>query len=742
MTKRRPLALGAAAAIGFGSLFFATPAAFAQEEVEQPIVDQTEEQAQAETATEATAEAKPDAQKAVKVQPDEDSQEAIEFLEDLEDVTGESVFAFGTDAGNTRTLLADINAPEDVKAELVAAVEADKSGNFDRVAFGEPAVPYAATDVTGGAGYYSYQGDAIESGCSFGFSAFDGNGAPVMLTAGHCAKDGALDNIQVQLPSDARAAGGGFIGTTNGTGVLGQFGFSQYGGPGNEPGPAPGSAPLFEAPEGVDATFTDIGVIENIGDQFDLLPAVTDWSTADQEDLSLGTTKITAAGDPRKGNVSKSGATTGDTDGDTVVEGVFKDQNNNYVDVEILDGYLPIGGRWVHGFLSDAYGQPGDSGGAVYQGNTAVGLVSGGPEDGSYLWATRLLDGIEQTDDSYEVALHIDAPEVVSHQNGAVLEPGETIRGTAASNATDFSYSFQPNAGSGGQVQDGKWSFQAPQEPGEYTATIGTSNGHSRSESVTLTFTVEAAAVAAPAITSPANGSTVEAPVTEITGTGVAGATLNMTGDVTSEVEVGEDGNWSVPTDLAEGEYTVLVTQTVEGETSREVTSSFTVVKKDEPPVDKVEIAVTSIEDGAEYTLANAPTSVSGTATPGATVTGSLDADNGEFKAVADAKGNWSADLGYKPALGAYTLEATASLDGETSKTVTVDFTIVESNGSGGGGDDNGKGNGGGDDDLAATGFDIVSMAPYIAGAALMALLGAAAILVAARRQKGLTDEN
>ncbi|WP_449276907.1 LPXTG cell wall anchor domain-containing protein [Leucobacter sp. GX24907] len=745
MTKRRPLALGAAAAIGFGSLFFAAPTAFAEDEVDQPVIDQTEEQAPAED--EAAADPK-DSESEDQDAKSEDEDPQLEAAEAIEQADL-PIIAFGENAnGETLVYTAEQVSKTEEQAMQTFALDAgaiDKGETIkviaDRVS--EPGTPYAANDVVGGAGYLSLEGDTLASACSMGFTAWTPSGDPAILTAAHCTADGTFDNTVRSIPSEQPAHLGEGAGDEQWAPLeqtlLGAFGFSQFGGPGNADGQDDSRWP--DDPESPDSAESyDLAVIENIDDSFNLLPEVTDWSTAGSDDLSGSTTEITSVGAPTIGDVSKSGRTTGKTDGTITDEDITRGYHRLWASNEPGETRW----RWVKGFASSVQSAGGDSGGAVYQGGKAVGVVSGGAgndDRGELTWAS-LLDEVPAELEGYEVALHIDAPEVTSDENGAELEPGEEISGTAPSNATDISYSFQPNSGAGGPVEDGAWSLNAPEEPGEYTLTITATNGHSHSESTTFDFTVAEAAVAAPAITSPADGSSVEGPVETIEGTGIAGATLTMTGDVESEVEVDENGNWSVPTELTEGEYSITVQQSVDGEDSRTVSATFTVTGDDEePPVEDVEIGISSIENGAEYTLANAPTAVSGTATAGATVTGSLDAENGEFEAVADADGNWTAELGYEPALGGYTLEATASLDGETSDTVSVDFTIVDGNG--GGGDEGGNGGEGDNgDELPDTGFDAMSMAPYIAGAALMALLGAAAILMTARRQRGLSDES
>lgn len=759
MTKRRPLALGAAAAIGLGSLFFATPA-LAEEEASLPVTDQTEEQA---PATEESTDESQGSDDAAELSEAEaaDLERVLEKTAASEDVT---VSAAGVTHGGEMIIVTveeegAIDESDPVIAELLSAVEEVTDRDVEHKTAPEVGTPLADTDVVGGAGYLSYEGDTLASACSIGFTGWAPDGEPALITAGHCTGDGALDNTRLSIPSEQPAHLGDDAGDAqwddNGTGVLGQFGFNQFGGPGNadvqDPTAYPGEG---NDEDSVDST--DIGVIDVTGD-FDLTPQVTDWSTAADDDLAAGiAADITQVGDPVPGDVSKSGRTTGLTQSTIGADDIVDGYQLMYASVENPD---PEELRWVRGF--QAYGLEvagGDSGGAVFQGETAIGVVSGHAQDsegGEYLWGTSLTHGIGLTG-GYEVALFVDTPEVTSHSEGAELEPGETISGTAPSNADTVSYSWVDDAGSSVDVADGEWSIEGPSEPGDYTLSYSARSGENdSSETVEFNFTVVESAVAAPAVTSPADGSTVEAPVESIEGTGIAGATLTMDGDVSSEVDVDEDGNWSVPTSLDEGEYTISVFQTVDGEDSRTISSSFTVGEDDETPAS---VEVTSIEDGAEFPVSDAPTSVSGSAEPGETVVvevaqgdGSGDAGSTQAETPGNTlavevgeDGTWTHALDYEPEVGAYTLAYGYEGDDDLD---TLGFTLVE--------DDNGEtpppgededppgdeggdnGNKGGDDDLAATGLSSISLLPYIGAAFAMLLLGTAVTLLVARRQQG-----
>lgn len=724
MTKRRPLALGAAATIGFGSLFFAAPAL--ADEDQTPKSDSG-----LQVSGEANAE--------VPVQADEQDLKAIDSAQAFEDATGGEAVAVDTAVEGGITLLVSKDKKTDKVVEYAEAAAKGEVDGVKQILFTETAEPYAATDVVGGAGYIMDVPGGI-SACSVGFPAWGPENEPALLSAGHCAGDGSSSNIGMSKPSTEPAVGGeGY--ESNGTGKAGDFGFYRYGGPGdNNPG----------ADE--DPASTDISVIEISNPDLKLHGAVTDWSTAAADDLAAGTIEISGVADPASGEVSKSGRTTGFTSGDTTV--MLEDQDGNPVEGEILDGWLQIGGRWVHGFISDAKGAPGDSGGAVIQGDKAVGLVSGGPDDSSWMWATRLNDALAQVEGEYEVAVHVDAPTLESPNDGDTVAPGSDIVLQAPANADSIGVSTAPNTGSSEPVdENGQVVLQAPSEEGSVTYTVNSQAGKSSSESLEFTLNVEEAAIAAPAITSPEDGSTVEAPVEAITGTGVAGATVTVTGAVEDSATVDDEGNWTVPADLSEeGDYSVTASQELEGETSAEVSSNFTV---EEAAVAPEAPKVSSIGDGDVFGHEDAPTGVSGTGVPGAEVNVTLapaaEGDGAEalvaeggFTATVDAEGNWTAEFGEAVDPGAYRLAATQTVEDLTSDATTLGFEVTGADNGAGGGADGGDGDNGagGDDeagtddgDLANTGG--TSMLPYALGAVLLLGAGGASILIARRKTAG-----
>lgn len=261
----------------------------------------------------------------------------------------------------------------------------------------------------------------------------------------------------------------------------------------------------------------------------------------------------------------------------------------------------------------------------------------------------------------------------------------------------------------------------------------------------------------APVITAPETGSEQTEAVTEIAGTGVAGATVEVAGEVTGEATVGDNGSWTVPADITEnGEYTVTATQTVGEETSEAASTTFTVNIEEEPEAPAAP-KITSIPADKEFTEADAPSSVSGTGENGASITVTV----GGEKYTSEATPEWTADFGEQLAPGEYQLTATQSVDGVTSEPATVNFSVVADSDANPGGDDDSNGNADGgnggsegtdggsdsgagdseagtdDGDLANTGFETQSMPPYVLGALGMIAVGGAAIFLARRKTAG-----
>ncbi|RLV55066.1 hypothetical protein D9V41_13315 [Aeromicrobium phragmitis] len=556
--------------------------------------------------------------------------EAKELLTD----EAEGVHGVTTDGAGNVIVFADEEKPElegkpNVEVKVI-------EGGFES---------FATTDVVGGAGYLAVNPDnGSAAHCSIGFSAWNPDGEPAILSAGHCTDDGALSGALTTRPATEPAGGGAPDNSeVETTGVLGELAASQFGGPGNVPGDE------FTA----DETFVDISAYDVTNPVLDLLPEVTDWTTV--EDLSQSTTPVKSVGEARVGEaVSKSGRTTGFSTG--TVEG---------------HGFALINGRVVSGFavegMTSSDAAPGDSGGAMIQGTTAVGLLSGGaptPEGDLFVWGADLQNGLAQIP-GYSVALDIDEPVMVTPADGGSVAQGSQIRGTGPAGRTLEVGIGGQNSGEVIEVAidgNGNWSFPAPPAPGTYTiALTATDGGFNRSETVVYSIEV---VLGAPAITSPADGSSVVDEVTAISGTGQPGALITLGGDAEGEATVGADGTWTVNVDLGIGAHTVTAVQTVDGEASPEVSSTFAVIPA--APV------VTSPEHGVDYT--KAPTVARGTGIDGAQIMVYL---NGEHVGTTTvAGGEWSVELPEGLAAGDYDLRVVQTVNGQTNAT-NVSFGVL-----------------------------------------------------------------
>ncbi|WP_051485426.1 Ig-like domain-containing protein [Nocardioides sp. J54] len=186
----------------------------------------------------------------------------------------------------------------------------------------------------------------------------------------------------------------------------------------------------------------------------------------------------------------------------------------------------------------------------------------------------------------------------------------------------------------------GGWSLDAttPLADGPHTvAATQTDPSGNTSDPTTSGFTVDTTAPAPPAITGPADGSVVGDATPTITGTGEAGAEVEVSvdGTVIGTTTVDPGGSWTIDatTPLADGPHAVEATQTdPAGNTSGPATSGFEVDTTADAPV---------IESPTSGTVTNDPTTtISGTAEPGATVT--VDVDGTTYTTSADGDGSWS----------------------------------------------------------------------------------------------------
>lgn len=716
---RRPLALTAAATIALGGLFFGSPA-YAEETGDQPVEQTTEPTAEptATPSAEATEQPEAPAEEApAEEAPVEDAPpaEVVEAAEAAKE-EGVEIVAFGQNAAGEDVVVVTAESTDVAEGDAAIKAFADSANIDDSNVITVPTTlsAFAEGEVVGGQGYVGSDDEFLYA-CSIGFSAFAPDGSPALLSAGHCAYN--ADNVKLvettlTIPNEEPAVGGDGYALPAVPILLGDFGFAQFGSTGNAPG------------TNTDPNATDISVIEiNELGNYDLLPEVTNWTTAGAGlgSLADGTIPVKGVGSPVAGSVSKSGRTTGFTTG--TIDGN-----------DLLDGWALIEDRWVRGFSSNTIAAPGDSGGSVIQGNTAVGVISGGTEAGpggeQWTWATSLVHALPKIP-GYEVAIDLDAPVVTSPTSGSTVVTGSTITGTAPGaelvEVTGVGAPFEV------AVSNGTFSFAAPGAPGDYSYTLTSVNGFSTSEPTSYELTVELAPTPAPVFTSPANGSTVTETVTSISGTGVPTASVVVTVDGTEyETTVDGSGNWTVTgLELTYGEHTVTAVQTANDDTSDVAESTFDVVPA--APV------VTSIADGATFAHNAGPSTLSGTGIDDATITvqltgteptstqgAALAAASGTFTASV-VGGVWTVDFGAALEPGTYAVSAVQTIDSVNSAPATLSFSVLVAPAPGGGG-------GAGDGDLAETGVDMLG--PISASAGALILLAGGITLMTMRRRK------
>ncbi|MDN3310424.1 S1 family peptidase [Microbacterium oryzae] len=560
-------------------------------------------------------------------------------------------------------------AAKRIQASATAAEVANTYGNVKIVTVTEDelAKPTAATDVVGGYGIALFPDSGSQGAvCSVGFPAWSPSGDPAVLTAGHCTEDGAFGNIFLTDPAGDTAGGGAEDNSTVApTYALGTIGFSQFGGAGNSEG-GPGDA-------------LDVTAIDVINDDLDLIPAMTDWANTDDLSASLAS-NITGVGTAQIGaTVQRSGRTTGYSAGPV-------DTDRFVSDVE-AEGYLMVDDRIVKGFAAATQAIPGDSGGTILQGSTAVGIVSGTfrYEGEEHMWGADLQANLEGTG-GYSVMLDIAEAEVTSLESGANISWNAPISGTAAANST-LEYAFV-SQGSDASFENsattavdgsGNWQIQGPSTPGDYTVYFRVKSGFDTSDVTSFDTQVFPTA---PGIISPENGQSFTEPVTAISGNAAPNTEVTLSGDVTAKVTSDDEGNWSHAVELGEGSYSVSAQQTVNGKTSAAATVEFTVgaaapspaPEPEQPAAPEAPAFINPSNDGGSYVEGSTPGTVTGEGINGATVELRV---NDELVGSATVEANvWSIQIGALP-VGEHTIAARQIVDGVASADNAVTVTVT-----------------------------------------------------------------
>ncbi|POH61043.1 S1 family peptidase [Arthrobacter glacialis] len=532
-------------------------------------------------------------------------------------------------------------------------------------------------DVVNGQGYAAFDAAKTKGGlCSTGWNGFTKGGEPAIVSAGHCTMDGFLTDAYLTNPIFDKAATGDPAVRPRLLAPLGTMGFSQFGGPGN--------STTTTDPDGWHAGSnigTDVSVIDGLPENFTQAPKVAKWTGAATwavpEQVSTDSTNInvTAVASPVLGApVCKSGRTTGWTCGSVDEIGAYAVAGINYPSEQNPNGD-PLDIRAVRGFASftsTIMNDHGDSGGPIISGTTAVGITSGGGQmnDGTFVAIAADLKTALAATDGYTVKIFLEAPKVTT--TSPVFRKG-TVTGTVAGApaGTTVSVTFGDEDPLNAAVEsDGTWSIAAPNKFGTFAVTAQAKNGFSTSAPGESSIQVIKETLAAPAITSPVDGSSVGAPVTAITGTGKAGATVELSGDVTGTAVVGEDSKWSftLPQGLDDvSVYRVNAKQTlIDWNDSSATTSSFTVAPA--APV------ITSPRNGQEFVFNQGPQVISGTNLEQASV--QVTVNGKSYTAVVEGT-TWSVALANKLTSGSYSITAEQQWGDFRSLTAASTVTVL-----------------------------------------------------------------
>ncbi|MCU1562792.1 MAG: trypsin-like serine protease [Arthrobacter sp.] len=535
-------------------------------------------------------------------------------------------------------------------------------------------------DLYGGEGYWNDVGQ----NCSAGFGAFSSTGQPLVLTAGHCAADGTARVTEIEQPTGSQAATGLIGARGERTGLLGSFGFSQFGGADNT-----AITGTQDTPGNVG---TDIAVIEGLPAGLSVLPAATKWDAP--ANPARTAVKIIGKTAPFQGQaVCRSGRTTGwqcgtvDSLGIWVIPGPKSLPPNNDNDL-----------RAIRAFDSTSVKSGGgDSGGPWISGSFAVGTHTGAEIIGSTqirAIATTLEDAMTYIPGGAQLQLFLNKPELVAPAN-RTFTAGEPITGRVpAAPASAVAANSKVRITVAGQQPvelpvdaAGNWSFPTPSSTGRFQFSAETVNGFSRSGAASLSINVSD--LVAPEISSPTEGAELKA-VDRVEGTGTPGHEVLLSGDVTGSGVVSADGRWSISVadQQVYGKLSVIAVQTAPGhEHGPSATRNFTVI----PPSP----AVSSIPDGVHFSADRLPETISGAGIDGAEVTVLIDgvpvaasqaggaggfAARGAISSLAPqvlvAGGRWSVPFPAGLAAGAHTLSVSQSVDGVPSAAVGTTFTI------------------------------------------------------------------
>jgi hypothetical protein len=178
-------------------------------------------------------------------------------------------------------------------------------------------------------------------------------------------------------------------------------------------------------------------------------------------------------------------------------------------------------------------------------------------------------------------------------------------------------------------------------------------------------------------VTSPAEGATVPTDTTVVSGKGIPGSTVALSGDVARSGEIATadvlgDGTWTVEVDepLAAGAQTMTVTETPYWSGVAPITSTRSFTVSDDDGDTAQPLTVTSHTDGDRYTTGIA--TFTGRGTPDARVTAANQWGTPMGSTRVTASGDWSFTRNLGPTSGGYDITFTMTPTTGTPTTATV----------------------------------------------------------------------
>ena len=307
--------------------------------------------------------------------------------------------------------------------------------------------------------------------------------------------------------------------------------------------------------------------------------------------------------------------------------------------------------------------------------------------DGTYdFTATATDSGGNTSAASAAVEITIDstaptAPVITSPSNGTLTSDNTpTVTGTAEANSTVEVFADGVSLGTATADGAGDWTFT----PGsaiadgtyDFTATATDAAGNESVPSTPVEITIDTTAPAAPAITSPSDGTITNDNTPTVSGTAEANSTVEVFADGISVGTTTADGagNWTFTPGSAIADGTYDFTATATDAAGNESVPSAPV----EITIDTTAPAAPVITSPADGTVTNDTTpTISGIAEPASTV--EVFADGVSLgTTIADGSGNWTFTPGSALAEDTYTFTAfaTDAAGNESVESAGVDVTI------------------------------------------------------------------